>query len=60
MASPILDRTKRALAEQAVAFGFKGAIVDRLGLGHFAVRPGTNGIGRGELNANRVEIGRFF
>jgi hypothetical protein len=36
---PIGDGTKDARAEQAVAFGLERAIVDRLRLRHFAVRP---------------------
>ena len=36
MAFPVLDRTKNALAEQAVLLGLERAVVDGLGLRDFA------------------------
>ena len=39
---PIRDRTKDARAEQSIALRFEGAIVNRLGLGYFTVRPLTD------------------
>src|SRR5690606_15804072 len=47
-AFPVLLRAKDALAEQAVLFGTVGAVVDRLGLLHFAERPATNVVRSGE------------
>src|SRR3546814_2858652 len=44
----ILDRTKDARAEQAVAFGLERAVVDRLGLLDLAERPGPNAFGAGD------------
>src|SRR6185437_3941123 len=38
----ILDRPEDARAKQAVALGLEGAVVDRLRLFNFAVRPGQN------------------
>src|SRR6476646_10870969 len=38
-ALPIGDRAEDLGAEQAVPFRLEGPVVDRLGLGHFAVRP---------------------
>src|SRR5213075_1913318 len=39
VALPILHGPEDALAEQAVAFGLEGPVVDGLGLGDFAPRP---------------------
>src|ERR1044072_812236 len=36
---PIRHRTENPRAEQAVPLGFEGAVINRLGLGHFTVRP---------------------
>ena len=41
-AFPVGDRAEDFGAEQAVAFRFKGAVVNGFRLGDFAVRPGTN------------------
>src|SRR5690606_29252756 len=41
-AFPVLFRTKDALAEQTIALGAIGTIVDRFGLFHFAERPASN------------------
>jgi hypothetical protein len=40
---PIFNRTKDPLTEKPVPFGLEGSIVDGFGLGHLAVRPGSNG-----------------
>jgi hypothetical protein len=55
-ALPVSDRAKDTGAEQSVAFRFEGAVVDRLRLGYFTVRPAANLLRRGELNLNGVEI----
>src|SRR2546428_14138404 len=39
VALPVLHRTEDALAEQAVPLRLERAVVDGLGLGHFAPRP---------------------
>lgn len=55
MAFPIASGTENAFAEEAVAFGLEGAIVDSFGLFNFAVRPFANFLWRGEANAHGVE-----
>src|ERR1700740_2042959 len=51
----ILDRAEDSSAEQAIAFGLKRAIVDRLGLLNLAERPGVNSLGTGDRDADLVE-----
>jgi hypothetical protein len=55
----VLDRAEDRRAEQAVAFGLERAVVDRLGLLHFAERPRTDQVRRGERDLDRVEIERL-
>ena len=55
-AFPVALRPEDALAEQAVLFGAVGAVVDGLGLLHFAEGPRTNVVRAGEVNANRAVI----
>src|SRR3954453_18667987 len=57
-ALPIGDRSEDFGAEQPVAFRLERAVVDRLRLGHFAVRPREDLVRRREADANRVEVGR--
>jgi len=40
--TPIGDGAKNLGAEKTVTLGLEGAVVDGLGLGDFAVRPGAN------------------
>ena len=42
VALPVLGRSENALAEQAVTLGLKGTVVDGLGLGDLAGRPGKD------------------
>ena len=42
VALPVLGRSENALAEQAVTLWLEGAVVDGLGLGDLAGRPGKN------------------
>src|SRR6266478_7602864 len=56
-ALPVGDGAKNLGAEQAVAFRLKGAVIDSLRLGDFAVRPGTNFLGTRQADANGIEIG---
>src|SRR5246127_1683698 len=51
----ILDRPEDARAEQPVALGLEGAIVDRLGLFDLAVRPGQNLLRARDRNPDLVE-----
>src|SRR5262249_52814332 len=53
---PIFLRTEDALAEEAILFRTVGAIVDRLGLFHFAERPATNIMRARQADANRAVI----
>src|SRR4051812_44868877 len=55
-ALPVGDRPEDLRAEQAIAFRLEGPVVDRLRLGHLAVRPRHDLVGRSETDANRVEV----
>ena len=57
-ALPVGDRAEDLRAEQAVALGLERAVVDRLRLGHLAVRPRQDLLGRREADPDRVEIAR--
>src|SRR5205823_11480090 len=52
----ILHRAEDLRAEETVAFRLERAVVDRLRLLHFAVRPRTDLFRRGETDADRVEF----
>jgi hypothetical protein len=52
----ILDWTENLGAEEAVTLGLERAVVDRLGLLHFAVRPRADLLGRSEPDLDRVEF----
>jgi hypothetical protein len=54
----VLDRAEDLGAEQAIALRLEGAVVDGFRLLDFAVGPGTDLVGRGETDGNRVEF--FF
>src|SRR5438067_8431780 len=56
-AFPIGDGTEDARAEQSIALGFEGAVVDGLGLGDLAMGPAPDFLRRGEGNAYGVKIG---
>ncbi len=51
----VLGRTEDAGAEQAVALGLEGPVVDRLGLLDLAVRPGTDLLRARQGDADLVE-----
>ena len=55
MTFPIASGAEDAFAKKAVAFGFESAIVNGFGLFDFAVRPGQNGVRRGNRDKHRVE-----
>ena len=52
----ILDRTKNALAKQAIAFRLVCAVVDGLGLQHFSVRCFENALWRRQRDGDLVEV----
>jgi hypothetical protein len=52
----VLHRPEDLGAEQAVALGFEGPVVDRLRLLHLAVRPRPDLLGRGQARLDRVEF----
>ena len=54
----ILDRPKDARAEQAVALGLEGPVVDGLGLLDLAVRPGEDLLRRRDRNLDLIEADR--
>src|SRR5262249_39117418 len=55
-AFPVRDRAKNLGTKQAVALRFEGAVVDGLGLGDFAVRPGTDFFRTRQADGNGIEI----
>jgi len=57
-ALPVGDRPEDLRAEQPVALGLERAVVDRLGLGDLAVRPGQDLLRRGQADPDRVEVRR--
>ena len=52
----VFDRPKDLGAEQAIAFGLEGAVIDRLRLLDFTIRPRTNLVGRSEANPDRIKM----
>ena len=56
-ALPVGYRAENFGAEQAVAFGLEGAIVDGLRLGDFAVRPGPDFFRTRQADPDGIEIG---
>ena len=56
-ALPVGDGSEDAGAEEPVALGLEGTVVDGLGLGDLAVRPRANLLGAGELDLDGVEVG---
>ena len=55
VALPVAGRSEDLLAEQAVLLGTQRAVVDRLGLLHFTVRPRADLVGRGQPDLQLVE-----
>src|SRR4029077_12443439 len=55
VALPVPGRAEDLLAEEAVLLGTQGAVVDRLGLLHLAVRPDADLIGGGQPDLELVE-----
>src|SRR5271170_4381134 len=58
-ALPVGDRAENLGAEQPVALRLKGAVVDGLRLGYFAVRPGADFFRARKADANRIKIGNL-
>ena len=46
VALPVLRRSENALAEQSLAFGFEGSVIDGFGLLHLAIGPFSYLLGR--------------
>src|ERR1051325_4070701 len=57
-ALPIGDGAEDTRAEEAVALRLESSIVDRLGLGNFAVRPLPDLLRRRQRDANRLKVRR--
>src|SRR5437660_10592991 len=55
-ALPIGDGTEDARAEQSIALGLEGAVIDSLRLGHFAMGPTANLFRGCQTDADRIEI----
>src|SRR5215468_11473291 len=56
-ALPVGYRSKNTRAEQAVALGLEGAVVDGFGLSDFTMRPTPDFFRRCQADADRIEIG---
>src|SRR5215207_7879758 len=56
IALPVLSRTEDALAEKPAMLRLERAVVDRLRLGYFSVRPGPDRFGGSQAYANRVTV----
>src|ERR1700722_17970983 len=56
----VFGGTENFRAEQSVAFGLEGPVVDGLGLFHFAVRPRPDHLGRRDRDTDRVERERVL
>ncbi len=52
----VFDRAKDLGAEQTIALGLEGTVVDGLGLFDFAIRPGTDFFWRGQANLDGIEV----
>src|SRR2546421_62460 len=59
VAFPVALRAEDPLAKQPVSLRLQGAVVDRLRLGHLAVRPRQNGLGRCQRELQCVEVFQF-
>jgi len=55
VALPVASGSEDLLAEQTVALGTQGAVVDGLGLLDFTTGPGADVVGRGQTDAQLVE-----
>src|SRR5690606_37191873 len=55
----LLHRPEDLGAEQAVALGLEGEIVDRLGLLHLSEGPGADELRRGQPDPDGVEVFRL-
>src|SRR6185503_1189134 len=55
---PVLHRPENTLAEQAIAFRLERAVVNRLRLGDFAIRPAADLFRRSDLELDEVEVAR--
>ncbi len=56
----ILGRSKNPLVKETVFFGLERAVVDRLGLGNFPIRPVLHHLGRSDRDAQRIELAKSF
>ena len=52
----VFGRTKDLGAEQAIAFRLESTVVNGFRFFDFAIRPGSNHLGRGEANTKRIEF----
>jgi hypothetical protein len=55
-ALPVGDRAEDTGAEQAVALGLEGSVIDGLGLGDFAMRPAPDFFRGGQRDANGIKV----
>ena len=59
VAFPVLGRSKDAFAEQAVALGLQGAVVNGFGLANLAVAPLEDLLRRCHSDLDGIQIGQF-
>jgi hypothetical protein len=52
----VFDGAKNLGAKETIALGLEGAVVDGFGLFHFAERPRADLLGRGQSDADRIEV----
>src|SRR5690349_15597268 len=55
-AFPVRNRAKDAGTEQTIALRLEGTVVDRLRLGNFTMRPGTDLVRRSETDSDRLIV----
>jgi hypothetical protein len=53
---PVGDRAENPGAEQTVALGFEGSVIDSFRLGYFAVGPRTDFLRRGKTDPDCVKF----
>src|SRR5258708_7866782 len=56
---PVLLWPKYSLTEKTVTLWLERAVIYRLRLGHFPMRPSQNVLRRGQADTNRIEVVNF-
>src|SRR6185436_3910427 len=53
----VTNRSEDLLAEKTTRLGLEGAVIDRLGILHLALRPFANDVGRSDGDGHAIERG---